>query len=417
MHISHLYLEPKIDQKKGALSCNATIYVESAEEQLYFYLNSKLKINKMFFEHDGKKINLDYTIQAPSEDFFINKSVKIIVGIDSKYIKKTDFKVFLEYAGKLEYDDWGTNYITEEAIELALYVAWFPIMELESRPTFEVKIHSPADFEWIVNGVERKNNEKNIFEFYNNTGSNDVVIIGMDSSKIIKDSTDIFWGWCENYKNYKTIEEDLQKVKILMKKWYGEPHNDQLKIVLVPRKQGGAYVRGSLIVTQSDMDEVYFNEKKEWLIHGWAHEIAHKWFCYASVATFDNWLDEAMAEFSSLLVCKELYGEEHLESYLEIVKERMKKEDDLPAIKDIKRSHPKATMVFYYWGTLVLMDIHSKIGDTKFKQVLKDFSQKSIEMESVVTTDFTASLNKITGEDWSTLINKKISEKPHYYVI
>lgn len=415
MEITHLRLEPTINIENKDLVCTGKLEVKNIKKGSFFYLNEKLNISQLYTMIKGNRVNIGFSEGERPEDFFIHTAKKILIDLPSEVELQIDeiLDIYLDYSGELRFDDWGTNYITDQAIELALYACWFPIVSLDNRPTFEVRINSPKDFLWKANGEEMKCDEENLFVFRNTRGSNDVTIIGIHESKAIKEES-IFWGWKADYHMYKKVEDDLRRIKQILKEWYGEPETGNLSVALVPREKGGMYVRGSLIVCQSNLDESFFTEKKEWLIHSWAHEISHLWFCYTGTETYNNWLDEAMAEFSSLMVCKELYGEEHVTAYLEKIKTKF--EEPLPAIKTIKRSHSDAHTVYYYWGTLVLLDLCDKIGFSQIIKSLKDFSLKSRQKSQIVTEDFIESLNKITGEDWEQYIKEKLEETPTFSV-
>lgn len=415
MEITHLILEPSINIENKTLQCTGKMEIKDIKKESFFYLNEELTISQLYAIVKGNKVDISFSEGERPEDFFIHTAKKVLIQLplDVKIQTEDTLGIYFEYSGKLRFDDWGTNYITEEAIELALYASWFPIVSLGHRPTFNLIIHSPKDFVWKANGVEKKHEEENIYEFENTSGSNDVTMIGIHHSQAIQEES-IFWGWKEDYHNYKKIEGDLQEIKRIFKEWYGEPESEQISVALVPREKGGMYVRGSLIICQSELDEVFFNEKKEWLIHSWAHEIAHLWFCHTSTETFNNWLDEAMAEYSALMVCNELYGETHQEQYLEKIEPKF--EEDLPAINTIPRSHPKAHTVYYYWGTLVFLDIRRKIGTKKLKQALKEFAKISQKERSVSSKHLIESLNLVTGKDkdWQKYIENKLSEKPKF---
>ena len=46
------------------------------------------------------------------------------------------------------------------------------------------------------------------------------------------------------------------------------------------------------------------------------------------------------------------------------------------------------------------------------KKVIVHFAQKSISREQVDTTDYIESLNTVTKEDWTDIVNKLVSSKP-----
>ena len=84
----------------------------------------------------------------------------------------------------------------------------------------------------------------------------------------------------------------------------------------------------------------------------------------------------------------------------------------LPAIKTITRSHPKAELVFYKWGSIILHDIRKIIGLELFKEVLRAFAQKCNETNEIETIDFINSIESVTDKEWTAFFDQKLSIVP-----
>ena len=54
------------------------------------------------------------------------------------------------------------------------------------------------------------------------------------------------------------------------------------------------------------------------------------------------------------------------------------------------------------------------IGLDLFKEVLRAFAQKSNETNEIETIDFINSLDSVTGKEWTSFFDQKLSMDPKY---
>ncbi|MHA1211365.1 MAG: hypothetical protein ACTSSH_02785, partial [Candidatus Heimdallarchaeota archaeon] len=125
------------------------------------------------------------------------------------------------------------------------------------------------------------------------------------------------------------------------------------------------------------------------------HEISHFWWNKTSTETFHNWLDEALAEYTSSLIISEKFGgDSWLEKRAERVLVALEKESDLPPIRNTPRAHKNAYTIFYYRGFLLFWDLHQKIGAQMLKEIIKEFALVCNDNDAITTLDFLAILGK-----------------------
>ncbi len=95
-----------------------------------------------------------------SIDGFLQGTKKWRIIIHDSISQKKNFQVAFEYSGQIQPDKWGTNYITPNGVELACNVAWYPIVSLDDKPTFQVRLKEFKGWIWIMNTPKYSNDEE-----------------------------------------------------------------------------------------------------------------------------------------------------------------------------------------------------------------------------------------------------------------
>jgi aminopeptidase N len=114
------------------------------------------------------------------------------------------------------------------------------------------------------------------------------------------------------------------------------------------------------------------------LVQGLAHEAAHIWWKDASVTTWEDWLNESFAEYSALMVLRQLYGEQY---YADEVASCAAESAGAPPIWGIERADPSAYTALYLKGPVILGRLEAAIGRDKFIEFLG-----ALQAERVNTT-------------------------------
>ncbi len=97
-----------------------------------------------------------------------------------------------------------------------------------------------------------------------------------------------------------SILAECKYVMNLFQKSFGKMDSTYLRFVIAPFNQGG-YSRKNFVCMRSK--NFNLNTAK-----GIAHEIAHFWWNNAVTTTWEDWLNEAFAEYSMLLYIRERKG-------------------------------------------------------------------------------------------------------------
>lgn len=413
MKIKHIDVEVQPDSEEKRIICRAVFIVQDVKEGLFFHLNKELEIKTLIIEQEGKKEKLALSKGENKSDFFKEESNKWIVKLPEKYHNSSELKFEINYQGTIKQDEpYKTNYVKREAIELAIYVKWYPIIEIDETPSFRVKLSKTENWSWIMNAPKIRE-DKNEIIWERVDQATDLTLIGRPNETCItRNESKIFWGDKQYFGKFKLLEEEILAYKEKLEEWFGKPKNDNFIIAINSRESGGTYVRQGLISTQGNLPNEYFIEKKRLLLVGWMHEISHLWFAASEKSTYHNWIDEAIADYCALLLSEEFFGKEFFYERLEKVKELLVKEETLPKIKEITRAHEKSYFVFYKWGSLILHEIREEIGLQSFLWVLRDFAEKSRTIKVVKTHHFVESLNKFTKEDWKNRFDRYLTISP-----
>lgn len=410
MTISHIDLKLKINPVKQKLDALAFLTIKDVGSEINLFLNEKLDWTVFKIEENKKKIVLDFEVKDAPEDSFL-RPVKIWqIKIPEEFVNEKEILLECEYSGSIESDPWGTNYIREDAVELGCYVAYYPIENLEDKPTFSVVMRSPDDWTWVMNSDRLGDCKCNIW--VTEEPRTDLYLIGLPNKSSMEfDEKKRFWGMKRNYDYYKSLESELNSMEQKLRRWLGESKVTDFKIVLVPRDSGGLIAREGIIAMQDTISKEIIEKNKEQLLLSWVHEISHFWFNKTSPETFHNWVDEALCDFCSLMIGREMYGELFYDKKIKEIKNKIKSEN-LPPIKDLVRSNPKAELTFYKYGSLIFHEILQKIGEEKLKNILHDFAQLSLKKDKIETDDFIDLIDTRTGISWKGFFDEKLSSNP-----
>ncbi|MBJ6109757.1 hypothetical protein JAO73_12085 [Hymenobacter sp. BT523] len=137
--------------------------------------------------------------------------------------------------------------------------------------------------------------------------------------------------------------------------------------VLLPGTNRNAFalLDNAVDITYSDFD---VRKRGDRLIL--AHEISHKWWAYGSISSYEEWLNEAFATYSSLLY---LQASGDTTAFRQELNARLKDATGVPAIIGFDRrkyDYPTTRRVVYAKGTAVLAALHARVGNELFMRIL-----------------------------------------------
>jgi hypothetical protein len=166
--------------------------------------------------------------------------------------------------------------------------------------------------------------------------------------------------------------------------WFGKAVVHDLTVVLNPRQDGSSYSRPgyvSLAYSPQAVDQKH-------LLFILTHEVAHFWWSRASGGTWENWLNEAFAEYSALMYVRQSEG---IEAFNTMMLQHALRSKEQPPIWGVSRSMGNYATVIYSKGALRLQQLEEMLGREKFRQLLATTARKQVR----TTQDF---LNELQTE-------------------
>ncbi|MCG3221657.1 MAG: hypothetical protein H7641_09790 [Candidatus Heimdallarchaeota archaeon] len=411
MNVEHVNLDIKITPEESSLTAIALISFNKVKSKISgVILNPDLSWDKVIAVHDNKEYQLKpIEIDIP-EDILYRVAKAWEFKLPSELNNLENLTVSFTYFGKIMNTTWDLSYINSTEVELADYGLWYPYLN-NMFFSFNLTLHAPEDWIWISNAYSKPC--KDCFKWRNSNPQSGIVLIGFpEKQAILERESGILEGSKKNFDKFSPLETEFKKIVKKQIDWLGSPNQENFSIVLVRREKGGAYVRGNLMIYPEELPEEYFTKHSRNVITSWIHEHSHLWFNKSPSENWHNWIDESLAEYSAYLMAKEHFGDEFFDTIIRRRKEIIKETEELPAINSINRLHEKSYTLFYHWGALIHESIREKIGTELMKKVIRNFAQKSLNRKQVDTTDYIESLNEVTKEDWTDIIDKKVSSIP-----
>jgi len=285
-------------------------------------------------------------------------------------LNKTNIKsIEIKYYGIINrIQESEINSINDDFIELNLYSPWYPLIKSIPTVKYNVLISGIPDY-YLLEANKVKNN------WSLNIGSIDCYLLAMKnySHQSIRINNMKVGFYSINKTGNKIVECLVKYVEDILKFYnnkFGTKYLDnKFNILVAPRIKGGGYCREKLIV----LSERGIEEKD--LIHFIAHEMAHIWWNGADATSWEDWLNESFAEYSSWLYIEYAFGKEKYEYIIDYYE---KETIDCPSIMNMDRSDSKAH-VSRFKGALILHEFRNTFGDDELKELFAMLNKLEIK--------------------------------------
>lgn len=369
-------------------------------DELILYIHKDMMVNEITCQPMSQ-----YHLEDTISDWcpFITDSKKLSISLTHTIGVGETIEIYLDYEGCIGNSlQWEVNRVTTELVELGSYSPWYPVTPEFDLACFDIYISLNEDYV-VLNGYDLKKVDDHTWHLVQEEPHMDCTIIASHKFQAVEASQHD-----EKIRIYYMLPEHEQVANQMYDvcKWlishysnlYGEISLQKyLTIANVDRNKGGGYCRPGLIVMTIDKPEDGVN------LRYLAHELAHLWWHLADVNTYEDWLNESFAEYSSLMSVRMREGQERFDYLINRYQEIAK---DLPAITSIKRSDEVAYHVLYVKGPVLLYHLEQKIGEDLFKQLLKRMFQNKI----VNTKDFMTLLSEVTNEKTSNYFEELLNQ-------
>lgn len=375
---------------------NNEIYVEvsynlgHAINNFVFSINALLEIDSI---ESGTK-NLLWYKNKDYELVFRAKAQEIIVKSDA------DFETFtIKYHGKIS---GCFNIIEENRKALSFYSVWYPQETNISMPDALIRVHNLSNH-FVLNA--KFDNGQKIWTYGDK---------GYDVGNIIALKKDNYYVSSEGIFNFYFLSDEEAEAGQYLKYYFKDVldfYQNKLyfpkeiakmdMVSLLMPESSGAYYRKDLIVLSRILSEhCPPHALRVNLAALIAHEVAHNWCSGADCNTWDDWLNETTAEWSSLLYA--LYKDD-TELFEYILDWKLKNYTKAPVIKTSDGSRP--TIGVHDRGTILLYEIYKKYN----KDILIEMLRTFVFLKEKSTNAYLIELKKNVGEEISHIVERGLS--------
>lgn len=286
-----------------------------------------------------------------------------------------------EYEGCLHFDqNQVIGRIGMDYTELAIYAPWFLLTPTMDRGTFQVDVRTKPYGIPLVGG-EGISESNEGWRIEQSSPALDCCLIlspFFEKHCITSESN----GICvqtvyvdeKDAGNANYLAGVSKEISDCLTALFGPSPVKSQTIALLPRTVGGGYNRRGLVVLNRFEEEsnlhVKYSKGKEGHFKYLAHELAHLWWGKASVISWEDWLNESLAEYASMLVCRSAFGDWWIDEKIKKYESSMA---ELPPIWNIDRHHEKAFDTLYIKGPVLLHRWSEAVGEDAFIGFLRAF--------------------------------------------
>lgn len=267
--------------------------------------------------------------------------------------------------GKLNDVSSDTNRFSPQWIELSADSAWYPYEAEDRSFVFDLQVQIDPAYKLIGDGQISGSNGSWRLQRTSPTFDIDLAAarawitnsVGAQGLTITIISVDVPSPRVETFANQAC------SVVSAFTEWFGRAAASELTIVLNPRHGESSYSRPgyvSLAYSQEPDDQ-------NRLLFNLAHEVAHFWWSGAPTANWENWLNEAFAEYSALMYVRDSQG---ADAFNKLMLQHAERSKDQPPIWGVNRTMGNYATVIYAKGAVRLQQLEEMLGREKFRQLL-----------------------------------------------
>ena len=157
------------------------------------------------------------------------------------------------------------------------------------------------------------------------------------------------------------------------------------------------------------VDSIGFNDKNYVNVN--AHELSHQWFgdLVTAKSGEHHWLQEGFATYYALLVERGIFGDDYFYFKLYLSAQDLGRQDASGSGTSLL--NPKSSsLTFYQRGAWVLCALRNRVGDTVFREAVKNYLEKN-KFNSVETADFIKEVEVLAEQDLTDFVDKWIVQE------
>ena len=391
----------EIFPSRGSIKAEAKVTLISPEDgfdRFEFFLNKNLELQAL-----SCPVGVDYEFlfSRAGEFYYSGDSAPIVVEFRRalKQGEKTELK--FKYQGIVPETYWGENFIKPEWIEIAFYCGWFPLNPDHMNFRYELDLKIDPTYQVTGNGLV--SGGEGVWKIKEDEPTNDIVVIAcrdLKTKTISRDTLELKFQHADlDAETAGRMVTDVYKIVDQYSGWFEHEISEKLTFVVPRRSRGGGYYRPRFFTMTFDSDP----DKYDSFVKNLAHEIAHFWWRGADSTTWEDWLNESFAEYSSLLLMREWYGEETFSRYMSKFRETA---EGKPPIWGIERSHKDAYVVLYWKGSIILNRLDGELGRERFFDFLSELLKRNIKSTEQFLSLLEEMSSKETRDNFEAMLRK-----------
>jgi hypothetical protein len=365
--LGHYQMQVRLDPAAGELQVDSEFGfpVDAGADRVKFALNKGLHISSASCDECS---GFTFDTGQPAGVMFVNNAALLEFVFRGRLPEKKSIHFKVRYEGKVLPS--GENSMQTDWVELALYSAWFPVSSGLGRFTYDMKV--AIDPKYKVTGAgDIKEVQPGAYEIHQTADTFDIVLMASPQiqSRKVGDSLRLDSVGLKPDEAARVASASAIVMERLSR-WFGPSSSSRLTIVFTPRERGGGYSRPGMVCYSR-----WTLGADDRLLRGLAHEMGHLWWIGAPVETWEDWLNEGFAEYSSLMIVRDQLGETAFRKEIDALE---KQSQGAPPVWGISRGDNRAYTVLYEKGALILYRLEMQIGKDAFARYLKDLAHDKV---------------------------------------
>lgn len=368
----------QLDSKKNITATFiVSMEANNSMEDLEFLINKNADVSKILC--DNKHVDFE-------EEKVVDEFLSDVKKIRIKNVFSEKFSISISYKYPLTKIEDPNFIYNENWIELNFYTGFFPFRNSDRSYSYHIDIQVPKNYQVISSGTISK--KRNIYSISSLGNTFDIPLTISDKFEIFNSSNGKirFYTVGLNEKTKDELKKDAEDIFNLYEEKFGKTVSNELIVCVNPYNHQMSFARKGLVSLALGKD--YTSRNRQTL----AHEIGHLWWSNAQFDTWEEWLNESFAEYSSLLWCERNFDKKEFEEILKSYTEELK--------NSVKISQLKGSMdnnwysIIYIKGSYLLFDMYKTIGEEKFFAMLQEVNIKKINNTKDLKEIFSKYLSK-----------------------
>jgi len=378
-----------------------------------FYLYKGFKVASV--EADGKRVSFHPDLSAPALPLGPASAAIVVDAPGGK-------QLHIKYGGEMPETVAGVNTVSADLVELAIYSGWFPVFKGVSRYDYEMELNLPEAFVAATNGElksQRVEKGRSITSWASFKPGFDIAIVA--SPRLKKTEREINGTHVEIYATsaipatvlkdeMEGLAEEMRQLTIL----YGEPSiKGFLRIIYSPR-DGWGYARIPVSIVSEGRARYQLigeaGEAREFREN--AHEVAHFWWAFTGVESFDNWIDEGLAEYSAFRMTSDRYGIGFNFFQVGQYQRRIKTAKLTYAIAKTPSNTLDREINRYDKAAIMFLEAEQRFGRTSLDKALRAVRARFISGTPATTANFLDEIEKQMGKEAAAYFREELYRKP-----